>query len=167
MRHRGQAEATGFGSCFQSNGWIGDGDGRDGAGGREALGWPQRAAKGEPGSCRGQEGWEDAHGCATWWGAGGDAGEAPQPPRNTALVQGLRDQLLESSNSLLSPGDFCTVFSELLFQAGQEVGCFRETPWLHQAGMCGDGAIRQLGEPAAGRGHSHGTGKGLHSFSIK
>lgn len=98
---------------------------------------------------------------------GGDAGEAPQPPRNTALVQGLRDQLLESSNSLLSPGDFCTVFSELLFQAGQEVGCFRETPWLHQAGMCGDGAIRQLGEPAAGRGHSHGTGKGLHSFSIK
>lgn len=156
VRHRGQAEATGFGSCFQSNGWIGDGGGQDGAGGRKALGWPQRAAKGEPGSCRGQEGWEDAHGCATWWGAGGDAGEAPQPPRNTALVQGLRDQLLESSNSLLSPGDFCTVFSELLFQAGQEVGCFPRNslapPGRHVWGRC---------HPPAGRA---GSGAGAQPW---
>lgn len=55
---------------------------------------------------------------------GGDAGEAAQPPRNTALVQEVWDQLLESSNLFLSPGDFCTVFCEVLFQAGQEVGCF-------------------------------------------
>lgn len=51
------------------------------------------------------------------------------------MVQGLWAQLLESSNLLLSPGEFCTVFSELLFQAGQEVSCFQRNPRLHQAGM--------------------------------
>lgn len=34
----------------------------------------------------------------------------------------------ESSDSFLSPGDFCTVFAELLFQAGQEVAWFLRNP---------------------------------------
>lgn len=35
----------------------------------------------------------------------------------------------ESSDLLLSPGDFCSVFAELQFQAGQEVVCFpNDTP---------------------------------------
>lgn len=83
-------------------------------------------------------------------------------------VQQLWDQLLESSNLFLSPGDFCSVFCEVLFQAGQEVGCFPRNP-LAPAGrhVCerGDSDICLLGEPAAGQGCSHGAGKGLHSFS--
>lgn len=39
------------------------------------------------------------------------------------------------SSLLLSPGDFCTVFSELLLQAGQEVSCVQRNPWLSQAGL--------------------------------
>lgn len=55
------------------------------AGWRKALGCPQKAAKGQPGSCRGQGGWEDTRGCAAWQGAGGDsAGEAPRSPGNIA-----------------------------------------------------------------------------------
>lgn len=140
-------------------GWAGAG--QDGA-----LGCPQGAAKGDPGSCRGQEDWEDAHGYATWWRTGGDAGEAPQPLRNTALVQGLWDQLLESSNLLLSPGDFCTVFSELVFRAGQEVSCFQRNLLLHQAGMYGDSAIYQLGEPQRGRGTAVALARGCIASAL-
>lgn len=40
LRHRGQAEGTGFGSCFQSRGWVGMGC-PGGTRCREALGCPQ------------------------------------------------------------------------------------------------------------------------------
>lgn len=83
-------------------------------------------AKGEPkGSCGGQEGWEDARVCAARWGA---EGGLPGIPRNTSRGQGLWDQLLENSNLLLRPGDFCPVFSELLFQADQEGSGFLRNP---------------------------------------
>lgn len=67
----------------------------------------------------------------------------------------------ESSDSLLSPGDFCPVFAELLFQACQKVASFPRNPngmsFTSQAceGTCTSCWVR---EPAAGQGHRHVTG---------
>lgn len=90
------------------------------------------------------------------------------PPSWQAGCQGLleasgiatRWQQEESSDLLLSPGDFHTVFAELLFQAGQEVAPFPRNP----SGLSSMGTYArgwwQLRALVAGWVHSHVTAMG-------
>lgn len=98
---------------------------------------------------------------------GGMLGRLPSRPGIPPWCKGCGISCWRAATRCSALGISVLCFLSCYFRQAKKWVVFRETAWLHQAGMCGDGAIRQLGEPAAGRGHSHGTGKALHSFSIK
>lgn len=128
VRHRGQPAVTGFGSCFQGSGWIGDGGGWAGQDG--ALGCPREQPKENPGAGVARRAGKMLMAVQHDEELGEMLGRPPSRPGKPPWCRGWRAAACCSALEI-----FALCFSELLFQAGQEVSCFQRNPWLSQAGL--------------------------------